>query len=510
MMKNNDTTPILVGVGQVCSRWSGDDVADAPSPLSLAFDASKAAIEDCAASSDVRAAIDVVAVVRTIDDSTPFGDYSFGRCTNPPRTLAHKLGIEPKRAIYTDLGGETPQSLVNEFAASVHAGTTRMALLSGAEAIGAFRTAKRNDLTPDWSESVEGPMEDRHDPEELVLSDYELSGGFGYPTWVYPLFENALRARQGRSREDHLKLISKMFAGFSEVAANNPYAQFPKSRSAEFLAEVSAENYPIAEPYLKWHVAQDAVNQGAAVLVTTVATATELGIPEDKWVYLHGYAEVKDKLVTEREDMLRGRAMDLAVSRALESCGKTAAEIDHFELYSCFPIAVLRASESLGVSFEDKTFTQTGGLPFFGGPGNNFMMHGIAAMTETLRADRGSFGFVLGNGGFFTKEAAGIYSTEAPESWAPVSCEDLQATLNAQKAPTLMDGPCEGTIETYTVVFRRSEPHFAVVVARVGDDWVVARSAGGDREAAARFLEGDPIGDTVRIDVKDGKRFIAA
>ena len=57
--------------------------------------------------------------------------------------------------------------------------------------------------------------------------------------------------------------------------------------------------------------------------------------------------------------------------------------------------------------------TVTGGLPFHGGPGNNYSMHGIVAMLDVLRspAQRGTFGMVTANGGFLSKHAAGLYST---------------------------------------------------------------------------------------------------
>ena len=46
--------------------------------------------------------------------------------------------------------------------------------------------------------------------------------------------------------------------------------------------------------------------------------------------------------------------------------------------------------------------TVTGGLPFHGGPGNNYSMHGIVAMLDVLRspAQRGTFGRVTATGGF--------------------------------------------------------------------------------------------------------------
>ncbi|MFT4570415.1 MAG: acetyl-CoA C-acetyltransferase [Hyphomicrobiaceae bacterium] len=506
-MSTTQNTPILVGVGQVRAVWAGDDANTAPSPLSLATEASRVALADAGATTALEPHIDVVAVVRTNADSIPGGKHPFGRCDNPPHALAARLGISPARAIYTDLGGDTPQSLVNEFSEAIFAGQCRMALLAGGEAVAAFKQAERNSIALDWNQAAEGGFEDRN-TLDILMSDYELASGFGYPTWVYPLFDNALRARNGHDRATHVANMSELFSGFSKVAAANPYAQFPKERSADFLARPCDANYRVADPYLKWHVAQDAVNQGAAVVVTSVGVARELGIPQDKWVYLHGYARAKDKMVSERADLSRSVAMEKAVGLALESSGKTAADIDHFDLYSCFPSAVFFGAEALAVDWREQVLTQTGGLPFFGGPGNNYSMHGIASMVERLRQDRGSFGLVLANGGFISKEAIGVYSTQPPKQWAPVSSDGIQAEIDAQVSPALLDEACQGIVETYTVVFRRGEPNFATVVARVGQARVIARTASGDRAAAASFLASDPIGKQVVVVKTDGRRSV--
>jgi acetyl-CoA C-acetyltransferase len=56
----------------------------------------------------------------------------------------------------------------------------------------------------------------------------------------------------------------------------------------------------------------------------------------------------------------------------------------------------------------------TGGLPFFGGPGNNYVTHAIAEIVNRVRAAPGSYGLVTANGGPLTKQSAGLYSTTPP------------------------------------------------------------------------------------------------
>ncbi len=91
------------------------------------------------------------------------------------------------------------------------------------------------------------------------------------------------------------------------------------------------------------------------------------------------------------------------------------------DLYSCFPSAVEAATAALGLATDDRRgLTVTGGLPYFGGPGNNYTTHAIATLTDRLR-DRSEddargpqFGLATGLGWFITKHALGLYATEPP------------------------------------------------------------------------------------------------
>jgi acetyl-CoA C-acetyltransferase len=500
-------TPVLIGVGQTVDHWDGSDAASAPSPQSLMQRASEAALADTDAADAVRASIDVVAVVRHFADSAPgMVPEGTGGCDKPPLGLAERLCLTPARAVYSIVGGQTPQSLVNEFAAAIHAGEARCVLLSGSEAIAAAKTAARKGVPLDWTENVAGTMEDRG-LGPMLLDRHELKNGVGAPILTYPLFEHALRARLGRTRAQHVEAMSELWAGFSKVAAANPYAQFPKAMSADYLATPSDSNYPVADPYLKWHVAQDAVNQGAALVLTSVGQAEAMGVPRDRWIFLHGSGEAMDKPVSLRPDLSRSRAIEVALAGALESAGKTPQEIAHYDIYSCFPVAVLLAAEALGVDGRSTPLTLTGGLPFSGGAGNNYSMHAIAAMAQTLRADPGSYGLVLANGGFLSKEAVGIYSTAAPERWAPVDHAPMQAEIDAEPAPERLEEDAVATLESYTVGYAKGRPSRAVVIASTPKGRIVARPADTDKEAAIAALidpDRDPVGRTVHITSAEG------
>jgi acetyl-CoA C-acetyltransferase len=500
-------TPILIGVGQTVSHWDGADMNAAPSPVSLAAVASRAAIADTGAAG-VATAIDTVVVVRTVADS---GGRVIGksRCANPPATLSQRLGLAPRRLIYSSVGGNQPQGLVNEFAKAVFEGDAEVVLLTGAEAIAAQKLASRRGIELDWSHSAEGEMEDRGFGPPL-LNAYEMTNGLGAPTQTYPAFENALRTRLGLDLAAHRHLMSEIWAPFSAVAAANPYSQFPTARDVAFLETVSPENYQIADPFLKWHVAQDAVNMSAAVIVTTVGKARALGVEEGKWVYLHGHAQVADVLTIERPELSRSRAMDKVLQRTLASSERTIAEMAYVDLYSCFPCAVLIASEAIGLDWRTTTPTVTGGLPFFGGPGNSYSMHAIATMVERLRGDPGAYGLVLANGGFLSKEAGGVYSTTPPAAWEPVSSADLQSAIDSAPKPTLLSESTRGTVLSYTVTYAKGLPQRAFIIAENDKGRVLARLRSGDAATLAALVNEDPIGQTWEVTHEDGVNFIGA
>lgn len=457
--------PVLVGVGQVVDHWQASDGADkAPSPLSLATTASRRALAD--AGLGARASlIDTIAMGRTNETSYEGAVQPNGLNANLPGTLARELGADPGRLIYEIAGGQSPQALVNEMAARIHAGDSDCALVVGAEAIGATKAARRGAVKLDWSDDDPRSFEDRgYGPR--MLNRTEIKHGLVVPAYFYALFQTAMAARRGETKSAHREVMSELFAGFSEVAAANPHAQFPVRRDAQWLATPSEENRPIADPFLKWHVAQDAVNLAAAILILSEEKADELGIPKEARVHIYGAGEASDLHISERKKVDGSWAMDVALNRTFDQAGMTPADIALFDLYSCFPVAVMSACDVMGIDYttERRPLTVTGGLPFFGGPGNNYSMHGIASMVERLRAAPGQRGLVLANGGWMTKEAAAIYSTDRPAGFTPA-----EPAAKATETVPLEEAPTVGTLETYTVVHGRSGPEKAIAFCRTGD-----------------------------------------
>lgn len=452
--------PVLVGAGQSVSHWDGSGgPATAPSALRMAVEAAEAAFKD--AGKDVRSAIDTIAVGRTNEDSVPFG-HPHGQNKNLPGTISRDLGIRPSSAFYEISGGQSSQKLVNEVAARIFAGETEVGLVVGGEAIGAGKLAKKQGINIDWADDDDLAFEDRGLGPRM-LSRAEIKHGLIAPAFFYSFFENAIAYREGHTRSQHRAAMAKLFAKFSKVAETNPFAQFPGERDEMFLATPSPENFEFADPFLKWHIAQDAVNLGGAILLMSEEKADEFGIAAQNRVYLHGGGEASDTHLSERRVLDGSWAMDVAINRALEAAGKTAADISVFDLYSCFPCAVFSSTAVLGIDYESdpRPLTLTGGLPFAGGPGNNYSLHAIAAMQPVLRQNTGEFGLVLANGGWMTKEAAGVYSTERPKEFVPAAPAATQTDLME-----IDPAPSEGVLESFTVVHGRSGPKQGIAFGR--------------------------------------------
>ena len=505
-------TPILVGVGQSLYRGKLQD-AGGLNLIELVAQASAAALEDSQQAQLLTEAIDCVVVNRFFGDSSPGLSHAFGACENFPASLSSRLAITPKEMVYADVGGHSPQRLINEASKRLYDGEVNAVLIAGAEANDLVKQALRAGEILDWSEAM---------PESYAEIDYDdrglgkpfmgmanLANGISLPTNVYPLFENAWRHRQGITLEQQRALIGELFSKFADVAANNPYSQFPEQRSAEFLATPSRENYEIALPHLKWHVAQDAVNQGAAAIVTTVAAAQAMGIPESQWVGLSGYGDADEALVTARSDLSRSPMVSLAADSALNMAGQTVDDMSAFDIYSCFPCAVIFACEALGIDWqkESRALTLTGGLPLFGGAGNNYSMHGIAEAVQLARQDEQASVMVFANGGYLSKASVGIYSKSLNPDWQP-NVDPVFATddAKAQGEEYVLQGEAVGTVSSYTVVYKKGQPFYAFATVNLDNGECVAAAVPPGDEAQIAALESQsPIGTTANVQ-GDGKR----
>ena len=511
MSKIKDNTPIIIGVGQITEAVP-DDISTASSHADLAGKAAVVALQD-AHTQELAKAIDVLVGVKTFSDSSPAHQIKTGRTNNFPRSVAKRIGATPRLAIYGGIGGDTPQKLVAEFAEKLALGQGEVVLIAGGEAIANTRAAAKQKIKLNWEENVKGQLEERVTGGIKIITSVEAVHQVMLPMQFYALMENARRASLQQDQATYAQTMGRDFSELSKVAAKNPYAADQTEYDAEALITPSKQNPLIIAPYTKKLIAKDRVNQGAAIVMTTVGKAKELGIDTSKWVFLHGYVSTYDRVLLERASLGSSAGMEQALVGALANAGKTATDMQHFDIYSCFPIVVGEAKRILKIEEGDKRpLTQTGGLPFFGGPGNNYTTHGIVSLVENLRKDSGSFGLVYANGGWMSKHAAGVYSTQPVEGeWQASDSIPFQEKVAATPKMEINREPAgEAILESYTIHYFKGFPVKAIIIGRLKNtnQRFYAGTQMADTETVQALVKKDLIGSTIYVEADPkGNRF---
>ena len=442
-MSDADRTPVLVGVAQLEQRAS--DPLAAKEPLTLMIEAVRAAAEDAAAPELLQRA----GAVRVVRGMWPY--------SNPAAVVAEAIGNSGAKTGVTTWGGNSVQSALSVSALEIAAGTHDAVILTGAECGQTQARARRAGVELDWHEAP-GEPDERFGVELKMRHRIEAQRGIAQPIEMYPIFENALRHARGESLEGHIERVSELWAGFSRVAAGNPHAWIREEKTAEEIRTPSAINRPVSFPYPKFMNSNSNVDQASALILCSAGLARRLGVPADRWIHPWAATEAHDTYaVSNRDNLHTSPGIRIAGGRCLELAGLDVDAIDHVDIYSCFPSAVQVSAAELGLS-EARPLTVTGGLTFGGGPLNNYVMHAIARMAQVLRDNPGEKGLVTSNGGFLTKHAFGIYSTEPPPAGAFLH-EEPQAQVDAtptRQVATEHEGEVE--VEGYTVMYGAHGP----------------------------------------------------
>lgn len=502
-----DNTPVIIGVGQYSERV-GEPGYKALNYMDLGGAALREAVADAGASGSVADAIDTLAAIRAFEMSRPGAEPPFGASNNVPRSFARRVGACPQRAILTPTGGQTNQQLLGEFAQAIAAGESQCAAIVGAEAISTALALAAKGEKPDWSEEVEGDLEDQGYGIDKLLEPALFQHGAIGAIPLYALAENARRSKLGLSVEDYRLEIGKLFAPFTRVAAANPHAAAPVERTAEELATITERNRVVSEPYARMTVARDQVNQSAAIIIASAAKARELGVPESKWVHIHSVTAATELPMLQRPDLWGCPASIASAEAALGRAGQTMADMAYLDFYSCFAIPVFNQVDHFGLSVDDpRGLTLTGGLPFFGGAGNNYSAHAVVEAVHRVRGDAGSFAFVGANGGWMSKYSSGVYST-TPADWSDNDRFDILPEANDHVALGAADVE-RATVETYTI-HRTKKGDEAIWIGRDESGGRVAGNADLTDEATrAMFEGGEPFGAALVVEKDERGRNIA-
>lgn len=490
-MKNMDESriPIIVGVGQFTHK--PEEIEQTLEPLEMIKICISRAQED----TGTRPFLHIADSIRVI------GIYSWDY-SDIPSMIAEHVGAHPQEKIYTNIGGNNPQLMVNEIAEKIGKGKVNISLLCGGEALHSVSLARKKGKALPWR-NYSGSQE-IYGETRGGSSDVELQHGLRLPIHAFPLFENALREEEKLSFEENITKTSEMCSRFAKVAQSNPYAWFRDGKSSGEIRTVTPANRMICFPYPKYMNSIWNVDQATAIILTNVAAAKSLGIPPEKWIFIHGVGDCVDAWYPiEKLNYHSAPGIAATAKHALEQAGLTIPDIDMFDLYSCFPCVPKIARKMIGIGTTDwDSLTVTGGLPYFGGPGNNYSSHAICTMVERLRKNPGRFGLVYGTGWYLAKHAVGIYGARPKEGeFGIVDRQRIRRMIEGLPYPRATSKP-EGkaTLETFTVVYDHDQrPEYAIIIGRQEDGQRFIANTAGEPSLFEYLLTHDVVGLKGRV-----------
>ena len=460
--------PVIIGVADIKNKDKSLHEDGSDEPASLILQAIDGAIKDTGLTEqakELQSKIDSISVIRPW--SWPYPDLA--------SLLAEKLKVDAKYKFVSPHGGNQPAKLLDEACRRISKGETKVALITGGEALDSLSEYIKAQTVPPpgWtSVDFETFAADALKPP----SGTSLEGlhGLGAPIQVYALYENGLRAQEKQSFASNNDESAQMYAEFAEVSANNPVSwHHGQADSKETIGTVSKRNRMINTPYTMLMCAFNKVNIAGACIITSDEYAKELGVDQSKWIYVRGGAGTAES----EEFYLRtgfhsSPAISQSIDAALQVSEVPKDQIDLYDFYSCFPVVPKLACRhlSLPTSRPPKPITLLGGLTSFGGAGNNYSMHAITEMTRQLRSHsrESKTGLILANGGVLSYQHVVILSSTPRnkpypnKTPLPEHCDQL-STSNFEK---VAEG--EAIIETYTVDFtRKGVPRRGHIIGRL-------------------------------------------
>ncbi len=478
--------PVLVGIGLAAQRE--DDAARAVDALALMTRATLAAGQDCGNP----------ALLRQLDRIlVPKGRWSH---TDPARDIARSVGADGAVTVLSTVG-VLQQSLIADACNRIADGQIGAALVTGGDA--GYRILRSRIAGVQLPSPPPGGAPDvTLAPHEELRHEAELRADLRMPVSLYAIIESAFRARHGWAMDAHRDQLAALYSRFSAVAAANPAAWTRQRLNAAEIRTESQRNPMQAFPYTKALCSSWNVDQAAALLFCSASKAEELGIPPDRWVFPWASTESNHMVpVSARGQLDACPGARIAGQAATEPFGLTPADLGLVDLYSCFPVAVEVYASELGLDME-RDLTVTGGMPFAGGPYNNYVLQATCRMAELLRAGDPRPGLVASVSGILTKQGFGLWSTRPPQGgyrFADVSDAVARITSTVAVDP---DASGAGSVVGYCVLHDRAVPPRGIAVIDLdGGGRAVATSA--DAEPMERMQREECCG--MRVDVRAGR-----
>lgn len=440
--------PVLVGVGTATRRE--EDYTKALEPLDLMIEAVRAAGGDCGKPELLRE-IGRIAV--------PRGRW---RYRNPSGAIAAAIGAGGAETVLSTVG-VLQQSLIARACEDIADGRIGSAIVAGADAgfrilrakiAGQFAGERQQDTDPDVL----------LEPAEELRHEAEVQAGLRMAVGLYALADSARRTAQGHDIRAHRDRLGAMYARFSAIAADNRDAWVRDQKTPRDICEAGPRNPMQAFPYTRSHCSTWNVDQAAALLLCSEDKADALGIARSRRVYPVASAEANHMTaLSARKDPGRCIGAEMTAEALFHEAQIAPEEIDLFEMYSCFPVAVDCFAEAARVP-KGRDLTITGGMPFAGGPYNNYFFQATAKAAELLRAGAGKTALLSCVSGIMTKQAFALWSVEPPARGFARLDVTADVAARSEQVEVAVDFAGEGKVVGSTVVHGRGRDPVAVLL----------------------------------------------
>lgn len=478
-------TPVLVGAGAAGQRM--DDPTQAVDVVELMARAAEAAAADAGAPT-------LLGEIRWV--AATKGN---ARLSDPARLVAERVGALDAHTVLSDIGVLQTAPL-REAARLIAAGHLDTALVVGGET--KFRSLRAQIEGVEVPEPTEPEGATPHEhwvADGLVISRREIDFGLVHPVQQYAMIENALRAAEGQSVDEHRDDIAQLYAAMNRVAQTNPAADFAAPMTAQQIRDPGPDNRPLAFPYNKWHNSQWNVDQAAALVLCSAERADALGISRDRWVF--PWVAVESNHMThlvDRAEPHRCLGFELGAAELYRATGLGPDDLGAVELYSCFPVAVRVQQRALALD-PARPVTVTGGMAFAGGPLNNFVLQALVELVGRVRAGDGP---VLSTAvsGMLTKQSLSLFGAVPPSRFEVHDVSDAVAASTTTRPASTTDDTKDthcGHVAAYTVSHQGTEAVVALVLAEL-DDGSRTLVSSDDPSIVERFQTAEVTGTAIQ------------
>ncbi|MCH2336301.1 MAG: thiolase [Pseudomonadales bacterium] len=293
-----------------------------------------------------------------------------------PTEIVHYLGIEPRWADGTSVGGCSFMLHVRHAVAAIEAGHCNTVLITHGES-GRSGVGRGGFFGGGGGASLAG--------------QFEMPYGPNGPTTMFTIGVLRYMKEYGLTHEQlaSVAVVQREWAGL------NPRAMF---RDPITVADV-LESRMIAYPFHKLECCL-VTDGGGALILTTAERATDF--PTNP-VYILGTGEsVETPMISQMQDLTTSRSFRIAGRDAMQSAGINHDDVDHLMVYDAFAHLPVYGLEDLGFvergeagAFIEEGHTRPGGtLPLnTNGGGLSYMhsgMYGMYALQESVRQIRGT------------------------------------------------------------------------------------------------------------------------